>query len=359
MKDVISDKVKEGWSGPGRRDGVIASLTSEDDALHIDMTKKKMYEWWYFDAYLESGHTIVAFFYASNPNPGPASGKAGVELVLLRPDGVKTQKFIQYPRSEFHASTKKADVKVGNNYLRIEHSKGGLPVYVVHLDEKDIGFDLTYTAQVKGWKPGTGFSHFGEMGYFAWVIPFPRASVKGTIRDGEQKLQVKGIGYHDHNWLNFSFQSIIEYWMWGRIYSENYTACYAFIQCNEKVDRHAIKVLMLAKGENPILSTGEFEFHKDNFEYNPRAKHSYPKNLRIKVPGEMEAKLKVEKILEAEDMLERFGAGLRFIARHILRMKPGYFRLQSGFELDVKKDGTEKKESGTTLHEIVLFKSAE
>jgi hypothetical protein len=359
MTDVISDKVKEGWSGPGRRDSVIVPLTSEDDALHIDMTKKKMYEWWYFDAYLESGHTIVAFFYASNPNPGPASGKTGVELVLLRPDGKKTQKFIEYPKSEFHASIKKADVKIGQNYLRIDHSKGDLPVYTIHLDEKDVGFDLTYTAQVKGWKPGSGFSHFGEMGYFAWVIPFPRASVKGSIRDGEDKFQVKGVGYHDHNWLNFSFQSIIEYWMWGRIYSENHTVCYAFIQCNNKVDRHAIKVLMLAKGENPILSTGEFEFHKKNFEYAPTAKHSYPRNLRITVQNEMEVDLKVEKVLEAEDMLDRFGAVLRFMARHILRMKPGYFRLQSGFELNVKQDGAKHKEKGTTLHEIVLFKSAE
>jgi len=359
MKETISERVKEGWSGPGRRDSIIAPLTPEDDGLHIDLAKKKTYEWWYFDAHLESGHTIVAFFYASNPNPGPTAGKAGVELVLLRPDGKKTQKFIEYPKSEFHASRKRADVKVGHNYLKVDHSKGDFPVYVIHLDEKELGFDLTYTTQVTGWKPGTGFSHFADMGYFAWVVPFARASVNGAIRDGETKISVKGVGYHDHNWLDFSFQSIIEYWMWGRIYSKNYTVCYAFIQCNKKVDRHAVKVLMLAKGENPILSTGDFEFHKENFEYDPRAKHSYPKKLRIRVPGEMEARLKVEKVLEAEDMLDRFGSVLRFLARHVLRMKPGYFRLQSSFELDVKKDGTGHKESGTTLHEVVLFKPAE
>jgi hypothetical protein len=68
-------------------------------------------------------------------------GKAGVELVLLRPDGRKTQKFIEYPKSDFKASTEKADVKVGNNYLRVDYSKWDLPVYEIHLDEKELGFE--------------------------------------------------------------------------------------------------------------------------------------------------------------------------------------------------------------------------
>jgi predicted secreted hydrolase len=359
MKENISKKVKEGWSGPGRRDGVITPLTPQDDALHIDVNKKKMYEWWYFDAHLDSGHTIVAFFYASNANPGPTSGKTGVELVLLRPDGRKTQKFIEYPKSDFNASSEKADVRIGDNYLTVDYPKGNLPVYRIHLDEKELGFDLTYAAEVKGWKPGTGFSHFGEMGYFAWVVPFAKASVKGTIRDGSHKFSVSGVGYHDHNWLNFAFQSIIEYWMWGRIYSKNFTVCYAFIQCNEKVDRHAVKVLMLAHGRNPILSTGNFEFTKQNFEYSPQAKHSFPRSLTIRAPGEMEVRLNVEKVLEAEDMLDRFGSMLRFLAKHVLRIKPGYFRLQSAFELEVQQNGKKLRESGSTLHEVVLFKSAE
>ena len=43
----------------------------------------------------------------------------------------------------------------------------------------------------------------------------------------------------------------------------------------------------------------------------------------------------------------------------VLRIKPGYFRLLSDFELDVTRDGKTVKETGTTLHEIVLFKPAQ
>jgi hypothetical protein len=350
--------VTEGWTGPGRRDITITPLKPEEDGLHIDMRKKGMYEWWYFDAHLESGHTIVVFFHAANPNPGVA-GKTGVEIVLLRPDGNKTQKFVPYNKSVFTASRDRADVKIGENYLRVKQSPGELPVYEVYVKEKDLGCHLTYKAEVNGWKPGTGVSHFGAMGYFAWVVPFARASVEGTVTDGNHTIQVKGIGYHDHNWLDFQFPRIIDYWMWGRIYSPHYTVSYAFIQCNTKMNNHAVKVLMLANGREVVLSTGEFDFIKEDFVYNPKAGHSYPKKLVIRVPNELEVTLSVRNVLESQDMLENFSLPLRLIAKYLLRLRPGYFRLASNFEISVTREGGTNKESGTTLHEIVLFRSAE
>ena len=95
------------------------------------------------------------------------------------------------------------------------------------------------------------------------------------------------------------------------------------------------------------------------FEFNSKAKHSYPQELKITVPDELAVSLRVNRILESVDMLDYFSPILRFAAKNILRLKPGYFRLQSDFEIDVQRDGKGKKERGTTLHEIVLFKSAE
>jgi len=134
---------------------------------------------------------------------------------------------------------------------------------------------------------------------------------------------------------------------------------YAFIQCNEKVDDHQVKVLLLAKREEPILSTGNYEFVKEDFEFNPSAKHSFPHKIVINVPDEIRVELRVDKVLEAVDMLDNFGAALRFVAKNILRLKPGYFRLLSNFDLEVYNEGMTYREDGSTLHEIVLFKSAE
>jgi hypothetical protein len=358
MKEIpMPDKAKviEGWTGPGRRDSLIQPLTPIDDGLHIDVGKRGMYEWWYFDAHLDTGHTIVIFFHAANPNPG-LQGKIGIEIVLLRPDGKRIQRFIAYDRSSFFATREKPEVTIGGNTIRVEQQNSGLPVYEINVKEKDLGCQLKFTAEVNGWKPGTGLSHFGQLGYFGWVIPFARATVTGMITDGEETIRVSGIGYHDHNWLNFSFQTIINYWMWGRIYSESYTVAYAYIQCNEKVNNHTVKVLMLADGREVILSTGEFEFFSNDFEYNPMAKHQFPKRLNIREPSLLNATLNMKKVLEAQDMLENFNPVVRFIAKNILHMKPGYFRLLSDFVLNVTRDGKTTQESGTTLHEIVLFK---
>ncbi|MFW9921579.1 MAG: hypothetical protein ACFFED_18405 [Candidatus Thorarchaeota archaeon] len=356
MSDHINPDVKEGWTGPGRKDGTILPLEMDDDALHIEVGKKNQFEWWYFDAHLEGGYTLVAFFYAAYPNPGLDQGKIAVELTLLRPDGRKTQKIVKYKKTDFYASRDRPDVKIGENFMKVEFEADGLPTYEIFLEDEDLMFHLTYKAQVRGWKPGTGYSHFSDLGHFAWVVPFARATVSGKIRDGEKALDVSGVGYHDHNWLNFSFQSIIEYWMWGRIYSENFTMSYAFIQCNEKVDNHVVKVLMVAKGKEVILSTGEYDFLQDNFEFNENAGHSYPKEISIRIPNELDVTLRVNKLYEAVNMLDAFGVVLRFVAKNIMRIKPGYFRVHSDFKMRVTHEGATFEEKGSTLHEIVTFK---
>jgi hypothetical protein len=357
----VADKrviVKEGWNGPDGSDVSITPLKPEEDGLHIDLTKKEASEWWYFDAHLESGHTVVAFFYAANPNPGVA-GKTGVEVVINRPDGTKLQRFIPYDKKAFSAARDKADVRIGENFLKVKHSTEGLPVYEVMIKEKGFGCHLTYKAEVNGWKPGSGTSHFGDLGYFAWVVPFARASVEGTVTDGDKVIQAKGVGYHDHNWLDFPFQSVIEYWMWGRVYSKQHTVSFAFIQCNDKVGRHAVKVLMLAEGREVVLSTSRFDFVKEQFARHPTALYTYPKLIRIEAAEGLGVELKVRKVLESQDMLAGFNPALRFMAKNVLRLRPWYFRLDSDFVMDVKRDGRASKETGTALHEIVMFHSAE
>ena len=147
----------------------------------MDFSKRGMYEWWYFDAHLDSGHVLVVFFHASNPNPG-REGKSGMEIVLLRPVGKRVQKFIPYDKSRFSAARDKPEVTIGGNTLRVEQQEGELPVYEIDVQERELGCHLIYTAEINGWKPGTGLSHFGNLGFFGWVIPFARASVEGHDR---------------------------------------------------------------------------------------------------------------------------------------------------------------------------------
>lgn len=347
-------KIKEGWSGPGRRDAVITHFRPKDGALHIDLKKKGFFEWWYFDARLEGGYTAVGFFRAAHER----TGKTAVEIVIYKPNGERLQKFVNYKRSDMSVSREKADVQIGYNYLKVDYSNVDLPIYEVFLDEDGLGFHLKFTAKVHGWMPGNGSTQFGNKGYFAWCVPFPRAEVEGTIWFDENRMPVKGIGYHDHNWGNIKMPMYLEYWYWGRLYSENFTMVYAYIKCNKKMDNHTINVLMVAKNEDILLSTGEYELVQENFAYDNKAENKYPKSLTFKIPNQLETTLSVQKIIDSGNILELFGIPsiIRFIVKYILRLKPGYFRFNSNFNLNVSFEGKSYQEQGTTLHEMVILK---
>ena len=105
----MSKKIKEKWLGPGRKDGEIKTIQPKDDALHIDMKKRGTIEWWYFDARLENGYTVVGFFRAKHER----TGKTGIEIMIYEPNGEKIQKIIEYHRSDFKASQNIANVQIG------------------------------------------------------------------------------------------------------------------------------------------------------------------------------------------------------------------------------------------------------
>jgi hypothetical protein len=348
-----SSKIKEAWTGPGRKDGTIKHISPKDDAIHIDMKKKGSSEWWYFDASLENGYIVVGFFWAKHQ----LTGKTCIEITIYKPGGEKINKTLNYLNSDFRYSLDSADLQIGKNYIKTDYSNKDLPIYEVFLDEGSYGFHLKFTALVHGWMPGHGYTEFEGLGQFGWCIALPRALVEGIIKVNDEIIPVKGRGYHDHNWLSFIPAKLVEYWYWGRLYSENFTFCYAYIKCNKKMDNYPIQVLMLAKNEKIILSTGEYDLIQENFQYDNKAANNYPKSLIFKIPNQLETSLEVQKIIDSGNMLELFGinAIIRFIVKHILRLSPGYFRFDSKFIMKVSLEGKSYQEQGNTLHEMVIL----
>lgn len=316
------------------------------------MKGKGTREWWYFDARLDNGYTVVGFFRAKHER----TGKTGVEITIYKPDGEKIQNVIDYSHSDLSASRDIPDVKIGNNYIKVDFSNKELPIYEIFIDEGEYGLHLKYTATVHGWKPGNGYIEFGKSNHFGWIIALPRANVEGTIKVNNETIEVKGIGYHDHNWLNFNFAMIIDYWYWGRIYSENFTVIFAYIKCNKRMDNYPIQVLMIAEKEKVFLSTGEYEMFQDDFEYNDKAKNSHPKLLKFNFGNNNEITLNVQDIIDSDNLLYELGPITRFLAKNLLKLKPGYFRLNSKFQLNLQIDGKTYVEKGTTLHEMVIAK---
>jgi predicted secreted hydrolase len=348
----MTNKIKEVWLGPGKKDGQIREFKPENDGLHIDMNKGGNFEWWYFDARLDNGYMAVAFFRAKHER----TGKTGVEITIYKPNGEKVQKIYDYKRSDLIASKENANVKIGKNYIKVDYSNANFTNYEIYLEEEDLGIHLNYKSKVKGWMPGEGYTEFGNLGEFGWVVAIPRADVDGKLKLNNQEIAVKGIGYHDHNWLTFNLVRVVDYWYWGRVYSKTFTIIYAYIKCNKKMDNYPINILMVAKDEEIILSTGEFALIDKDFQYDEIAGNKYPKTLVFKLSEQQMIFLDVQKVIDADNLLFELNPIVRFLAKYLLRLKPGYFRLKSKFLIDFVYDGNTYKEQGDTLHEMVIVK---
>jgi hypothetical protein len=351
-KNVVKPKVIEAWTGPGRKDEKITVFKPEYDAIHIDMNKRGNTEWWYFDAHLDNGYIVVGFFRAKHER----TGKTGVEITIYKPDGEKIQNVYDYKHSDLIASKELADIKIGKNFIKVDYSNERFPVYEVFLDEDGYGFNLKYTAEVPGWMPGKGYTKFGDLGEFGWVIPVPKAKVEGSIKVNNETMPVKGIGYHDHNWITLNLIKIVDFWHWGRIYSQNFTVVFAYIKCNKKMDDSVIQVFMLAKKDEILLSTGEFDLIQSGYRYDQKARNDYPQKLEISLYAKHKVILNVENIVDSENMLSDFNPILRILAKGILKLNPGYFRFNSNFSILVDQDGTLVEEKGKCLHEFVILK---
>ena len=78
-------------------------------------TERGCYEWWYFDAHLDDGATIVVVFYTKpnvSPN-GPLAPRITINITL--PDGRTFVKLLDTRPEAFNAPKSGCDVKIGTN----------------------------------------------------------------------------------------------------------------------------------------------------------------------------------------------------------------------------------------------------
>jgi len=347
----MSIPIIEAWTGPGKKDREIQLIEPKENAVHAKEGRIYL-EWWYFDAILESGHVVIGFLQASEL----LSRKPGVELHVYMPTGEKISEIRQYGVSDMRISDTTCDVQVGKNCVTASYpAGGGLPTYTLHIAEGNLEAQLTFTAQVPGWRPGLGKTTYGKRGYFAWIVPIPRARVEGTVRIGDTVIKARGVGYHDHNWGTADMKRILTHWYWGRIYAEDFTLIYAYVRTGRRFANACSKPLMIAHGDRVIYSTGQWELVEGPPVFNAVANRHYPRYVTIDAPGEFSLRLDVKEIIDAHDFLEAIGRPLKWVINRTLG-RPGYFRFRSDFDLTVVDNGKTFRRTGQTLHEMVALR---
>jgi hypothetical protein len=351
----MSTTITEAWNGPGHHDAQLTEVSPSDHGLH-HTDHKRAFEHWYFDARLDTGHTIVAFLTKRRPEQGTRCDPS-VELIIYSPDGSKRQVNASYPKSEARFSTADVDVRIGGNRAWVDRS-GPLPVQHAYLAEEDVVFDLEFHNELPSWMPGRGETHYGPVDHFGWVVAAPRASVSGTVTIGDVVLDAGGIGYADHNWGIGDMKRIISRWHWGRLYVEDYSLLFANVLTQKRFDHHRSQPVMLAHRDHVVLSTGEVTLAEGPLTFHEGANRSYPTWLSLESPGRFTLRLDVQRIIDAQDLLDEVPVVRSRAVKpliHRLVGRPGYFRFDSDFELVAHGSDGPAVRTGRTLHEMVAL----
>jgi hypothetical protein len=208
-------------------------------------TEKGRYEWWYFDAHLDDGATVVVVFYTKpnvSPN-GPLAPRVTINITL--PDGRIYDKLLDTTPEMFTASKSTCNVKIGAN-----HFVGDLNRYHIPATIEEISIDIELTGDVPAWRPKSGHLYFGTEGQeklFAWLpsVPHGPANVRYTI--GGEEHRASGSGYHDHNWGDVPMQTLMHNWYWARGSVGPYTVIASYITATAAYGYETQIVYMLAK----------------------------------------------------------------------------------------------------------------
>ena len=194
-----------------------------EDGMRTDPMAKN-YEWWYLDAHLDDGSTLVVMFFSKPMAPVRAGLAPMINIEFDRPDGTSYKRDITFDANAFSAAKDKCDVRIGQNYFR-----GDLEHYEIHVKDEDIDMKLHITRTAESWRGDTGHQFYGTGRHMfgAWLVPVPQGKVSARIAlNGKEEL-LDGSCYHDHNWGNINMLEVRNHWYWARAELGPYTVILA------------------------------------------------------------------------------------------------------------------------------------
>ena len=352
-------------------------LSDAEDGDHYS-PKRDFFEWWYFDAAFDNGYRLVAILHSSLYNA--VDHKPTVDIRITSPEGASTLAIGRYPRTRYRSAPDHCDVMIAGCHAVAETA--GL--YRLRLRQGDVTVDLTYERRAPGWRPGTGylFADDATDRYFKWVVPVPVARVSGTVALNGRRMEVRGTGYHDHNWGNMVLADVFDHWYWGRVtgewQGEPWAAVFGDVVARGKQPAH-IRPFMLALGGEIYSGIPQVSFQQHKSVTEPLTGVSYPAGLDLVSHSsgyQAEVSLCTRRVMEALDFANspfrrRWPRQLSEIAFYLALGKPvlgrlarrilgkaSYLRLQSYGKVNLL-NGNITRLSGDAIYEIMQFHAGE
>lgn len=341
----------------GRRgEALNQGIPPRADAQHPYSKERNYFEWWYFDATFEDGHHVLLELQVPNLMR-PWKDQCCMLFHITQPGGEQMINFVFFPGSDFRASSETCDVAIAGNTI-----KGEYPEYQVKFTHQDHACDLTFRNLCPGWGRGSGEMCFGDPSrphIFGWMVAQPRAEVTGTLTVNGVTHEVKGKGYHDHNWANCAMPFYLPYWHWGRLMIGEITMIFADVVTRARFGHRHIPIFFIARGDRILFEGGDGEFQASDYVMDDDGVQVYPRRLRFEfgegdTSGWME--FKVREVVEVTDSLKRMGLPsplIKLVGKTVAR--PAYYRFFSDYRGELDLAGEKISLDDTTYHEYMVL----
>jgi len=189
-------------------------LFPKDEGRHVDA----LYEWWYFNAHLETNtgrqYGLFVTFHSLS------SHKAMRVVLVDKSRKLVVKRFIT--KTPVKASTSCLDLQTGNNWWRQVSERPFR--YTMHVREDDLSLSLELLSRKPPLFANRSGNHsgnikFGLLGYSRYYS-LTNIKVSGTLQLGENRFEVRGVGWIDRQWGNWDFRGIGG-WDWFSIQLSN------------------------------------------------------------------------------------------------------------------------------------------
>jgi hypothetical protein len=212
-----------------------------------ESTSSGSFEWWYFDAHLDDGATIVVEF-STKPATEPDAELSPLLMInITLPDGRIIDKAYRARSEDFTASKSGCDVTIGASRFL-----GDLNRYRIDAAIDDVSVSVDLVGEVPSWRPKTGHTYYaktpgGPEKLFAWLVAVPQGRVTIDYHVGGARMKGAGIGYHDHNWGDAPMPKLLHDWYWARAKVGPYSVVTSYVTAEKDYGYTPQTVFFLAK----------------------------------------------------------------------------------------------------------------